>query len=338
MGESQILSRKCSLILPSNGARSINYLNASLSFYKSLPNELELNLLFSGPPEIESQISEELKRGLGKRFINCYGMTYVEKILRFIECCDSPYIILLADDDFTFPESILKGIEKLENAPKASAVFGEIYHYTINPFRIKLPTSNRIHESSNESDECRLFQYMDNYYPLYYALHRKNHLKEAFSSFSKLPSGVGLNYLEMYIGLAAVASGQILISSGPWHVRDSNISSGQTNKSVALTYKNRSMKPVLKEAYSLYSRLSNLDEIQTTRIVDQGLEAYVANFTFRDKLYQKMPGPWLELIKKARSLLSRPPKDSAIENLDDRFKEIAPHVNATWASEDKKSC
>ncbi len=59
---------------------------------------------------------------------------YVERVLQALEKVTTPYVVLLADDDLYFPESLLSATRHLDEHPDTGVVWGHVLHFQIANF------------------------------------------------------------------------------------------------------------------------------------------------------------------------------------------------------------
>lgn len=108
------------------------------------------------------------------------SLLYVEKLNKIIQLVKTKYVLFCADDDFWVKEALLPCVEFLNDNDDYTSVQGKYIDFEYKKELTFIPSY--LHAVSIEEQEIyqRLNACMENYMPLFYAMHRSEVLKRVF--------------------------------------------------------------------------------------------------------------------------------------------------------------
>jgi len=296
---------KCTLILATNGARKPAFLASSLAYYRRAPADIQVILCFSGTKEV---FEREYESGIAGSEIVVRltpGVRYERKILDALVDIRSPFVALCADDDFTLMPSVLGAVEALQCPDmNAGSVMGRIYSYHQEQPNVLQDASGNLRTINHPDAKQRAEDLMASYFPTYYAVQRKEILEAALSSYESLEGEYGLNFLEVFIGLACASYGPILCIDTPFQFRDSTLSSGQHHKQV---YRQNISNALLQAISEMLSSINREGAQFKDRDALDLLTIYRHQVTLKQKIYARLPRHIKNLLyhrKKKAQILS----------------------------------
>jgi|GEM_PF-2188560 len=161
--------------------------------------------------EREAKINERICQETGIKY-KYYGpeISVTDRILSGLETVNTEFVLMLADDDILSPEGLNAGIEFLKENPKYSVAHGEYVYFlkredgtvTFSPYY-----SSFSFEQENPLE--RIFDFLSNYKPIYYALHRTAILKEVFKELSEHVEPKDYHMAELLAAVLPVAKGKV---------------------------------------------------------------------------------------------------------------------------------
>jgi len=183
--------------------------------------------------------------------------SYHFKMNKVLQKVTTKYCVFCADDDFIAKESLFECVEFLEEHNDYSCVQGRYvgfdkYHngYQFRP----LYFNSREIKINNEYISVRLKEYMENYFQLFYAVHKKNHIKSFFydccnnKMYNPILSEIGL-------GMYALISGKYKSLETFYSARDQeSVSSDVDRTTLDLIIEDLKYKEVLYSFFKMTSK------------------------------------------------------------------------------------
>jgi len=145
---------------------------------------------------------------------------YFRKMQSAVIASDTRYVMICDDDDFVLPSAVTQSIEFLENSPDYVGAGGRIAGFQLDP--TSFPFTERLVQGipaawrqnygilslTEDTPFDRVQKHINNYFPIYYAVYRRDALITAFNFICDC----GLNDLplhEIFLSLRTLADGKV---------------------------------------------------------------------------------------------------------------------------------
>ncbi len=216
---------QATIIIPTHNRHK--YLKQILDYYNTYENIPRIIIVDSSSDENKLRNSEIIS-SFTDRDITCYrnfssDMPVYSKIAEILNKVKTEYSVLCADDDFVTPSGIKKAVEFLETNLDYSCAHGDYISYTVKEGKGNLrefvwrpiyPFVSITHDNPFE----RFFAHLENYYPTFYAVHRTDIFKRAFTQ--NLEATDDYRFGELFLSLYALIHGKMKKIDGLYNARE----------------------------------------------------------------------------------------------------------------------
>ena len=183
------LSKSISIIVPTHNRHK--YLERCVKFYAENLAEISLQICDSSKephPNLLQRRGNEYNEAVRLVYHHCPQFSFVEKVNFALQNVTSPYVMLMADDDFFSLNGIKKSVEFLEQNPLYSTAQGTYTRFTEIKNELVLFPIYEVglkNELENEDKNIRLQKLMQHYYPLFYAVQRTEVMQTTYTEMVK---------------------------------------------------------------------------------------------------------------------------------------------------------
>jgi glycosyltransferase domain-containing protein len=187
------------LIIPTKNRHQ--YLRRGIEYYGN--TEINVIIVDSSDTKYEGEIP--LKN---INYLHFPGHIFVTKIREIAKNIDTEYCGMCADDDFILPSSLRTCVEFLSNHNDYVAAHGNYIAFWKMPFNrlMILPSLYPLSELKEDLPSERLLKLFENYFQLFYSVHKTSNFKEIFNTYdSNIKS---LNFFEIYIAFISAINGK----------------------------------------------------------------------------------------------------------------------------------
>ena len=198
------ISKQISIIVPTHNRPQ--YLERCVKFYKENLAEIPLQICDSSIAKNNSCVDES-----GLVYHHCPQFSFVEKVNYALQNVTTPYVMLMADDDFFSLNGIKKSVEFLEKNLSYTTAQGTYTRFTkINEELVLFPIYVVGLSANLENDEknIRLQKLMQHYYPLFYSIQRTEVMKTTYAAMIKSKIN-NLNLVEFLMAIIPTIKGKI---------------------------------------------------------------------------------------------------------------------------------
>lgn len=219
------LMTQVTIIIPTHNRP--RYLKRILDYYDLSGKASQIIIGDSSSDENKSRNSE-ITSGFTDLEITCYrdfssDMLAYSKIAEVLIKVKTKYSVLCADDDFVTPSGIKKAVEFLETNHDYTSAHGNYIGYTVKEvkgsqrefiWRPIYPFISITHDNPTE----RLFAHLENYYPTFYAVHRTDILRRAYTE--NLEATDDYRFGELFLSLYGLIHGKMKKVDGLYNARE----------------------------------------------------------------------------------------------------------------------
>ncbi|MBK5375334.1 TIGR00180 family glycosyltransferase [Pseudomonas sp. TH43] len=207
------------------------FIRRAVKYYSSLP--CKIMVLDSTPERPEGDFS-----AVDYHHVPQFAYWGMQAKLNYgVEQLTTPYMVLAADDDFILHDSLAESVGFLE----ANHDYGMCHGYCLMYVTLAGGVSyyrrdKKVQEDySSECAQERVLDYMHQYVPPFYAVHRTDLMKQWYAA---LPSGTSFQWQEIGHVYFMLANAKARILPIPYVVREINYGSSEHNTEVyhSLTY------------------------------------------------------------------------------------------------------
>ncbi|MFI5142348.1 MAG: TIGR00180 family glycosyltransferase [Bacteroidia bacterium] len=188
------------LIIPTKNRHP--YLRRGIEYYGN--SEINVIIIDSSDTKYEGEIPFK-----NISYLHFPGHIFVTKIREVLKNVDTEYCGMCADDDFILPTSLCTCVEFLRSNPDYVAAQGNSVSFWQMPFKqlMILPSLHPyLSEAKDNLPSKRLLEIFENYFQLYYSVHKTSNFKEIFNTYdSNIKS---LNFFEIYIAFISAINGK----------------------------------------------------------------------------------------------------------------------------------
>lgn len=287
----------CSLLLISHERPS--FLEKNYKYYQNFFDNIII---------LDSSIKKNNYLKNKKEYQHCSKLNLIEKVILGFKLSKTKFTIISPDDDFFFPNSIIKGINFLKKNKKFISVSGKYYWFEkVGPFKkFSLMYKNGYYDVNQQTSLERLKFFCKN--PLSqmtYNLFRTKEIHNCIKNFRNLKEP---SFLEDILILSPTIFGKHKFLNINWMLRDGRVNTSYFNS-------NNQTK-----LYNFKKNSSDKDYDNSKKILDNFIEQFIKlieknNIKIKKKIIKK-------LIKIFYSRSNHPKRGIVIDNYFMKFIKI----------------
>lgn len=201
------------ILIPTHNRNEI--LNRSFEYYS---NYKYLDIIICDSSEKKNEKNFDFVK-----YLHFPGASFATKLLSALKYVKTKYVILCADDDFLYIDSLIYGQKFLDNNINYSSIQGTYYHFKLNKgkFEIsKLYDNAKLKYYTNSKPNIRVLKSVKYGMPLLYALHRIENLNESLEICANLTP---ITMVEYTVDIITLLNGKHKVFNKVWMLRDSKI-------------------------------------------------------------------------------------------------------------------
>ncbi|AZO96311.1 TIGR00180 family glycosyltransferase [Halocella sp. SP3-1] len=226
-------NHKFTLVIPTHGR--LECLQRSIKFF----TDLEADIIYcdSALNKYNGQFAQNM------RYIHLPGMKFESKLKNAFQQANTEFIAICAVDDFAIHDSLYRCAEFLNKNRQYATVLGRFlaFQYHFDGKFIKMNRHVKITDFNDKDLKIRVKKYFENFFPVFYAMHKKNILIEAMDICEKC-NFKNIVFIEMVLSILACARGYIKVLPYLWGVREYNPANSGKRKYINRIYQDRSIK------------------------------------------------------------------------------------------------
>ena len=278
------LSELFTLVLISHNRPA--FLRRALQFYSTLP--CKILVLDSSTVALEG--AAVVADTIDYRHLPQFGYWGIQtKLVYGVEQVTTPYMVFASDDDFLLHGALTESVNFLEANPDYGLCHGYCLMYLTHSNYVQYyRRDKKVHEDYNaERGQDRVLDYMSQYIPPFYAVHRTSLLRDWYEA---LPEGTIFEWQEIGHVYYMLARAKARILPMPYVVREINYGRSDHNTEIMTTLSFKDARSVAdRERFagflaSLPTGISGLDEKQTAEVALQSFAALAESLTIRNAL------------------------------------------------------
>ena len=278
------LSELFTLVLISHNRPA--FLRRALQFYSTLP--CKILVLDSSTVALEGAAA--VADTIDYRHLPQFGYWGIQtKLVYGVEQVTTPYMVFASDDDFLLHGALTESVSFLEANPDYGLCHGYCLMYLTHSNYVQYyRRDKKVHEDYNaERGQDRVLDYMSQYIPPFYAVHRTSLLRDWYQA---MPEKTIFEWQEIGHVYYMLARAKARILPAPYVVREVNYGRSDHNTEIMTTLTFKDARSVAeRERFagflaSLPTGISGLDEQQTAEVALQSFAALAESLTTRNAL------------------------------------------------------
>lgn len=183
------------------------FLKQITTHFTGIRKNMNLLVLDSSCPEVIEKNSAMLRTLIPspKHIIYPHDIPPATKLAAGLREVKTPYVSICGDDDLVFPDGLQEALDFLDSHPEHACAHGLYLNLVEDNFNVHITI-----EYSGGSIEAvhpgwRIFQLLEKYEALFYAVFRTEDLARIFAEVSQIPS---LHYQELFLAVATLIKGK----------------------------------------------------------------------------------------------------------------------------------
>ena len=262
------------------------FLRRALQFYSTLP----CKILVLDSSAIALEGAATVADTIDYRHLPQFGYWGIQSKLTYgVEQVTTPYMVFASDDDFLLHGALTESVSFLEANPDYGLCHGYCLMYLTHSNYVQYyRRDKKVHEDYNaELGQDRVLDYMSQYIPPFYAVHRTSLLRDWYDA---MPEGTIFQWQEIGHVYYMLARAKARILPMPYVVREINYGRSDHNTEIMTTLSFKDARSVAdRERFagflaSLPTGISGLDEKQTAEVALQSFAALAESLTIRNAL------------------------------------------------------
>ncbi|WP_347904736.1 TIGR00180 family glycosyltransferase [Pseudomonas purpurea] len=262
------------------------FLRRALQFYSTLP--CKILVLDSSAVALEGAAA--VADTIDYRHLPQFGYWGIQaKLVYGVEQVTTPYMVFASDDDFLLHGALTESVNFLEANPDYGLCHGYCLMYLTHATYVQYyRRDKKVQEDYNaEHGQDRVLDYMSQYIPPFYAVHRTSLLRDWYEA---MPEGTIFQWQEIGHVYYMLARAKARILPTPYVVREVNYGRSDHNTEIMTTLSFKDARSVSeRERFAeflaaLPTGISDLDEKQTAQLALQSFAALAESLTIRNAL------------------------------------------------------
>lgn len=262
------------------------FLRRALQFYSTLP----CRILVLDSSAVALDGAATVADTIDYRHLPQFGYWGIQaKLVYGVEQVTTPYMVFASDDDFLLHGALTESVNFLEANPDYGLCHGYCLMYLTHANYVQYyRRDKKVQEDYNaEQGQDRVLDYMGQYIPPFYAVHRTSLLRDWYAV---MPEGTIFQWQEIGHVYYMLARAKARILPAPYVVREVNYGHSDHNTEIMTTLSFKDARSVAeRERFagflsSLPTGITGLDQQQTAQLALQSFAALADSLTARNAL------------------------------------------------------
>lgn len=203
------------IVIPTHNRKT--YLRRALNYYQLW----NCNIIVCDSSE-ESNL-EIVNKFANVVYLHTKKTLFVDKVCEGLKSVNTEFVAMCADDDFIIHSTLMEGLMFLTENTTYSAYTGLYTTFRVSSNGIKHNLNAYGYARNLRFDDAdmskRLVSSFTPYYPLFYGLHRKPNLLQAFEYARKIKPE-NYNFTELFVNFTATANGKWMVADQIYQLRE----------------------------------------------------------------------------------------------------------------------
>jgi len=262
------------------------FLRRALQFYSTLP--CRILVLDSSSAALEG--AGAIADSIDYRHLPEFGYWGIQNKLKYgVEQVTTPYMVFASDDDFLMHEALTESVDFLQANPDYGLCHGYCLMYLTHSNYVQYyRRDKKVQEDyCAERAQDRVLDYMSQYIPPFYAVHRTALLRDWYAA---MPDGTIFQWQEIGHVYYMLARAKARILPRPYVVREVNYGRSDHNTEIMSTLSLKDARSVAdRERFAAFlatlpTGIRDLDAAQTAQFAMESFQALTDSLTQRNAL------------------------------------------------------